>query len=210
MVPLFAVLFGPVEAIAITTPVMSIGTLPLYPDAMRSARWPELLPISLALVVFIPVGVFVLFSLEPVLIRRAMGFVVILAGLSLLSGWVYRGPRGALPSATAGAVAGVLAGAVGLGGPAIAVYSLASPQPPQVQRANIVISVGVLIVVTIAMFAYVGGITADTLKRAAALTPFYLLASWAGNRLFALAPKDYFKRVAAWLLLATGAAVALL
>ncbi|MCK5495479.1 MAG: hypothetical protein KAI80_03625, partial [Hyphomicrobiaceae bacterium] len=81
-------------------------------------------------------GIYLLFNLDPELTRRAMGGVVVLAGLILLSGWVYRGPRGVLPSTTVGAAAGVLAGAVGLGGPAIALYFLAAPQSETVQRAN--------------------------------------------------------------------------
>ena len=101
MIPLFALLLGPVEAIAITIIVMTVGMLPLYPEAMRKACWSEVQPIGLALVVTIPLGVYLLFNLDPGLTRRIMGGVVFLAGLILLSGWVYRGPRGALPSITA-------------------------------------------------------------------------------------------------------------
>jgi len=210
MIPLFALLLGPVEAIAITVIVMTIGMLPLYPGAVRNARWPEMLPIGLALVVTIPLGIYLLFNLDPELTRRAMGGVVVLAGLILLSGWVYRGPRGALPSTTAGAAAGVLAGAVGLGGPAIALYFLAAPQSETVQRANILVSIGIIVAVTLTLLSYAGGITAETLQRAAILTPFYIFGTWSGNRLFSIAPRGYFRRVAVWLLLVTGGVVAIL
>lgn len=209
MIPLFALLLGPVEAIAIASIIVTVGTLPLYPGAVRNARWPEMLPIGLATLFTTPLGIYLLFSLDPEITRRAMGVVVFFAGLILMSGWSYRGPRGVFPSAAAGAVAGSLAGAVGLGGPALAVYFLAAPQPEVVQRANIVVSIGIVVAIALALLAYAGGVTIGTIERTAILIPVYIFGTWSGNRLFTVAPREYFRRVALWLLLVIGAAVAL-
>jgi phospholipid/cholesterol/gamma-HCH transport system permease protein len=55
-----------------------------------------------------------------------------------------------------------------------------------------------------------GGFTADTLLRAVILIHVYVIGTWSGAKLFGLAPKAYFRRVALWLLIATGIGVFLL
>lgn len=210
MTPLFTLLFGPVEAIAISAVIAIFGSAQLYPGAARNARWRELLPISLAIAVFTPFGIFVLFNLDPESIRRAMGGFVFLAAIILMSGWVYRGPRGFFASAVAGGLAGGISGATGVGGPPLALYFLSAPQPVEVQRANIVIAVAVLIAILLASLLVAGGLSIETLQRAVFLTPAYVFGTWSGSRLFTIAPKEYFRRVALWLLIATGVGIVFL
>jgi uncharacterized membrane protein YfcA len=207
MVPLFSVLFGPVEAIAISTIVALFGSAQLYPGAARHANWREIIPILVAVALFTPVGTYLLFNMDRDLIRRAMGGFVLLFALILMSGWVYRGKRGVGPSVVAGALAGAVSGATGVGGPPIAIYFLSSPQPPETQRGNIIISVTVLVLIVLAAIAAGGGFTIETVMRGVILTPAYIAGTWSGSRLFAIAPKEYFKRVALWLLLATGVGI---
>jgi uncharacterized membrane protein YfcA len=210
MVPLFCLLLGLVEAIAISAVIAIFGSAQLYPGAARNARWRELLPISLAIIVFTPIGIYILFNLDPELIRRAMGGFVFAAAVILISGWVYRGPRGIFASAVAGGLAGGISGATGVGGPPLALYFLSAPQPVEVQRANIVIAVTVVIAMVIGSLFFAGGLTAETLQRAVILTPAYVVGTWSGSRLFTIAPQEYFRRVALWLLLATGVGVVIL
>lgn len=204
MTPLFSVLFGPVEAIAISGIVALCGSAQLVPGAARHANWRELKPILIALVLATPPGAYLLFNTDPELIRRAMGVFVLLFALILMSGWIYRGRRGGGPSAIVGALAGLISGATGVGGPPVAIYFLSSPQPAEVQRGNIVIAVTVLILMVVAAVAAGGGFTLETVVRGVILTPAYLAGTWSGSRLFAIAPKEYFKKVALWLLLITG------
>ena len=210
MVPLFALLFGPVVAVALSSIIGLVGSAQLYPLAARNAHWRELIPVSLAIVVCAPLGTYLLFSLDPEVIRRAMGALVFLAALILMSGWVYKGPRGVIASAVAGGLAGAISGAAGVGGPPLALYFLSAPAQPTVQRANIVISVAVVIVVVLVALFVAGGIADNTIQRGLILIPVYLLGTWSGSRLFAIAPEEYFKRVALWLLLATGVGIVLL
>lgn len=204
LVPLFALLFGSVEAVAISVIVGMIGSAQLYPAALRNARWRELLPVCAAIIVCTPAGIAVLVNLDGEIIRRAMGVFVFLAASILISGWVYRGPRGVIASAAAGGLAGGITGATGVGGPPLALYFLAAPQPVEVQRANIVIAVGVVIIMVLGSLFFDGDIGVETLQRAIILSPAYVLGTWSGGRLFKIAPKEYFRRVALWLLLATG------
>lgn len=207
MTPLFAILFGPVEAIGIACVIGICGSAQLYPSAARNAVWRELIPIFAGIVVLTPLGTMFLFNTDPELVRRAMGVFILVFALILISGWVYRGPRGPASSAIVGALAGGINGASGVGGPPLALYFLSSPASPEVQRSNIVIAVAVLIMIALASIIIAGGFTTDALLRAVILIPVYIVGTWSGAKLFSLAPKAYFRRVASWLLVATGIGV---
>ncbi|MEM9682458.1 MAG: sulfite exporter TauE/SafE family protein, partial [Pseudomonadota bacterium] len=89
MVPLFAMLFGPVDAIAIAIIMGLFGSVQLYPGAARNAQWRETAPVILAIVISTPIGSYLLFSLGDAVIRDTIGAFVLLSALILLSGWVY-------------------------------------------------------------------------------------------------------------------------
>ncbi len=210
MVPLFALIFGPVEAIAIAIIMGLFGSVQLYPRAARDACWRELLPVCLAIAVFTPVGVAFLFSLDEAVVRDVIGACVLLAALILLSGWTYKGPRGAAAGVVAGGLAGGITGAAGVGGPALALYFLSAPAPAAEQRANIVISVAAVLVMTLLSLVVAGGVAHEILLRAVIMIPIYVLGTWSGSRLFVIAPQAYFRRIALWLLVATGIGVILI
>lgn len=210
MVPLLSVLYSPVEAIAMVGVAMICGSAQLYPAAARQAVWRELFPIFVGIVVFVPLGAYLLFHLDPQLVRRSMGGFILVFAVILMSGWVYRGPRGVVPSVFVGALAGAITGASGVGGPPIALYYLASPHPTVIQRANIVISVMVLTLTVVASVAAGGGFSTDVVLRGLFLTPAYVIGVWSGVRLFMVMPKSYFRHAALWLLVATGFGVLVL
>jgi hypothetical protein len=201
MVPLLALMYGPVEAIAVTSIAGLIGSAQIYPGAARIALWREVAPLTLAAVVATPLGVMLLFSVDPEWIRRAIGVFVLLAALLIMSGWVYRGRRG-----VTGAVCGAVSGVAGVGGPPVVVYFLAAPEAVAVQRANIVISIGVVIALVLGGLVVGGGVNGGTAARGLVIAPVYMAGFWAGVRLFAIAPQTLYRKVALWLLMATGLA----
>ena len=141
LIPLFVILFGPVEGIAVATIAGLIGTAQMVPRAIKSVYWPEVGPVAVAIAIATPLGVLFLVSADPALVRQGMGIFIILVAILLMTGWNYRGPRGIIASAAAGALAGGVTGAFGVaGGPFFVLYYLSSPQPVPVQRANIIIS----------------------------------------------------------------------
>ena len=52
-----------------------------------------------------------------------------------------------------------------------------------------------------------GGVAYNTFQRGIILIPVYVLGTWSGSRLFAIAPEKYFKKIALWLLLVTGVGI---
>lgn len=207
LVPFLTFLFGPVEAVAIVGVISLCGSAQLYPGAVRRAIWGELIPIFFGIALVTPLGAVLLFHLDPEITRRVMGGFILVFALVLFSGWVYRGPRGIVPSVLVGGLAGGITGTSGVGGPPLALYYLASPEPVDVQRANIVISIVVLTTAMVVSIAVGGGYSVDVLLRAVILTPAFTFGIWSGARLFSIAPKSYFRRAALWLLIVTGISV---
>lgn len=206
-IPLLTLLYGPIEAFAITAIVGTVGYAQLYSAALRIASRREAWPLCLAIVVATPLGAVLLFNTDPDMVRRAVGGFVIAGAVPMISGWVYRGPRGPAASAAVGAIGGGISGFAGVGGPPMVIYLLAAQTTADVQRANILIATGLTGIVMLISIAVGGGIGADTLVRSLALMPVNMFATWAGARVFAFAPQAVYRRAAAWLLVVIGAAV---
>jgi len=209
-VPLMVMLFGPVEAVAVTRLVSMFGRAQLYPSSARTANWSEVFPLVLAIIVITPFASPVLFIADPDLIRRGIGGLVIALTILMMSGWQYRGPRRWPASLSFGAVCGALAGIAGIGGPPMVVYFMAGPDEARVRRANIIITVALVTAVVLITFIVKGGVGTSTLVRAAVLFPASIAGTWIGNWLFKIAPQSYFRKFALGVLFVTGLAAMLL
>jgi len=211
IVPALALLFGPVEAVAIGVTAGIAGTLGLLRNAAKNAHWPEAGPVAIAIVASVPLGLLFLVTADPVIIRRGMGVFVLLSAILLISGWTYRWSRGPLAGGTAGALSGLIFGAFGIpAGPVFAVYFLAAPHPVAVQRANIVLAVGVTLLIMLVGLIYEGVYDGRTLALCAVISPLFLAGAMIGGRLFQVAPAAWFKRITYGLLLISGFSALLL
>jgi uncharacterized protein len=208
IVPLFAILFGPIQGIVIAAICGMIGQAQLVPNAAMNARWSECGPLYGMLLITIPLGTVFMVSVDPEIIRFGIGGFVLVSALILMSNINYRGPRGALPSAIVGLLAGGVMGAFGVpAGPLLVIYFLASTEPPRVQRANIVLGVFIMTAMVLISLAARGVIGAGTLGLAFLIAPGSILGAMLGRHLFKIVPTTWFKHVACWLLVAIGTAV---
>jgi uncharacterized membrane protein YfcA len=205
IVPILAVLFSPLEAVAIAAIGGIAGNITVMPGAVRAANWREAAPVSIAVAVAIPLALNFLISADPALIRRGMGVFTLAAAAVLMTGWMFRGRRSVFTSLAAGAVTGGIPGGFGIpGGPFMVVYYLSAPAPPPVQRANIIVTstigISFLIIGLIAEGAY----DQPNLIRGAIIAPLFLAGIWIGRRIFQIAPAAWFKKVTYAILIATG------
>jgi uncharacterized membrane protein YfcA len=205
IVPVLAVVFGPIEAIAITVVAGLAGNLVLTRDAAKSANWRESGVVSAAIAVSIPLGLVFLISADPMIIRRGMGVFILLAAFLLMSGWTYKGKRGLISNAGVGLVSGLIIGAFGVpSGPVFVVYFLSAPVPVPVQRANIIMTVSVTLTIMMIGLIVEGVYSAETVVRCAVIAPLYLIAAHIGKGLFRTVPATWFNKIAYSLLLASG------
>ena len=201
MMPLMSVLYGPVHALAIILIAIMVSLNCLW--AIRRADWREMIPLH-AIAVSIPGGTYFCFF-NPSLVIRIIGFLIIGAALVQLTGWSYRGPR---------------AGGrrrdmrhhqwfAGLGGPPLVLYVLSKPDPPEQQKANILVAVAIVCVGAFISVAVGGGVTGPVAARGVIVAPAQMGGAWLGAWLFNVLPGDFFKKFSLIMLIILGFVVAI-
>ena len=204
MAPVFAILFGPVQTVAIIILMEVVVTAQLLPGVRREINWKLVAPMGIAAAILMPAGSWLLVSLDPALLVRGIAIVVIVFSLVLMVGWRYEGEKKLWASVGVGAVSGVLIASTSLGNPPVMVYLLSGRDAAATNRANFTGYFAVTLVVLIAMMALAGLIDRDALVTAAMLLPVFMLGAWVGSRLFRKSSEALYRRVALGLLFCVG------
>jgi uncharacterized membrane protein YfcA len=208
--PFLTILYGPVEALVIMIIGALLVTAYLFPTAARVADWRRMSPILISMTVCVPIGNLLLFALEPNLIRRIIGWLIVGASILILSGWRYSGPQGAGASATTGAISGLINGFVGLGGPPLVIYMLALKLSAAVQRANTLVFMAITSALVLGSTFVGGGVTLENSFLGVLTAPFQIVGGWLGARLFLKLPAEIFKKFSLVALIVLGGIVAFL
>ena len=204
MAPVFAILFGPVQTVAIIILMEVVVTAQLLPGVRREINWKLVAPMGIAAAILMPAGSWLLVSLDPELLVRGIAIVVIVSSLVLMVGWRYEGEKKLWASVGVGAVSGVLIASTSLGNPPVMVYLLSGRDAAATNRANFTGYFAVTLVVLIAMMALAGLIDRNALVTAAMLLPVFMLGAWVGSRLFRKSSEALYRRVALGLLFCVG------
>ncbi len=204
MAPIFAILFGPVETVATIILMEIVATGQLLPGVRTHIDWRVIGPMGAAAALFMPLGGWLLISLDPALIARGIAAVVVVFALFLLTGWRYDGPKRLPATLGIGALSGVLMASTSLGNPPVMAYLLSSRDPAAVNRANFTGYFAVTLLALIAWMLLRGLISWDAVLRGAALLLPFLGAVWVGSRLFRKSSERLYRNVALGLLLCIG------
>lgn len=207
MTPLYALIFGPVPAVAFIIMFDVAVALPIMRTAYGLTRWRVVLPLVVAAWVTVPIGTWLLVYLDPEITKKIIAAVVICFSLILLSGWRYRGEFRLPMTIGVGAVTGVFVGSTALGGPIWTFYILNSPGDHHAHRAafNSIISLSSLAVL-ISLIVN-GAISVLTLWQAAVLFPVFAGFIWVGSHLFHRANEQLFRRTVLVVMVGVGLAI---
>ena len=204
MAPVFAVLFGPVQTVAVIILMEVVVTAQLMPGVRREIDWRVIAPMGAAAALFMPVGSWLLVTLDPTLIARTIALIVLVFSVVLMIGWRYDGAKKLWASLSIGSLSGVLMAATSLGNPPVMVYLLSSRDNAATNRANFTGYFAVTLVALIVIMAVKGLIGRDALTTAAILLPVYMIATWIGSKLFRKSSEAMYRRVALGILFCIG------
>ena len=207
MIPLMSLVYWPPQALTIAIMIGVVGGIQMIPQTVRHVRWRDVVPMTAAAAIGIPIGTTFLFLVDPEISRRSIGALVLLSSIVLLSGWTYRGPRNPITSTTAGAVAGLMNGFAGAGSVIPTLYFVASEERSVILRANIFTVVMIFLFITAASLAFHGTVTWESVTIAAALLIPYGATIWIGSHLFHKSSDRMYRLTVLWLLAAIGAFV---
>ena len=204
MAPVFAILFGPVQTVAVIILMEIVVTCQLLPGVRREIDWKVIAPMGVAAAILMPAGTWLLISLDPDFIARGIALVVVAFSVVLMAGWRYDGEKKLWASVGIGALSGVLMASTSLGNPPVMAYLLSSRDAAATNRANFTGYFAVTLVALIALMATTGLIDRHALVTAAILLPLFMGAAWVGSRLFRRSSEVLYRRVALGLLFCVG------
>lgn len=207
MIPLMALMWGPIEAIITTVTLGALAVVQLTPKALPLSNWRDTGPMVATAILLTPIGTYMLVSFDAEIIKNIIAVSVLATSAVSLAGWEYRGPRGMLPSFIAGGLASVVNGVAGVGGPPSVLYLVSLPDPPEVQRANIVIIMAAMGLSVLGYTLLSGSVGERPFVNVVMLAVPYMLAVWAGAYLFKVLPGKAFKIIVLWLLVALSVAI---
>lgn len=204
-IPLLSLIYGPTTAIVVVLASGVVGVVQLLPSALQLTDWRQSMPLILVALMVMPFGTYALLTVDPDVVRRGIGILVLAAGITMLYGRSWRGPRTAVIDGAVGAACGLVTGLGGIGGAIATLYLISSTQPAAVIRANLIIIIGSLTMAGFGYLAAAGGMEVSDLFKISIYLPTYLTSIWIGTRVFRGTSEVLYRRVAQWLLVMVGA-----
>lgn len=206
--PLISAVYGPRVAAPTLLLIDTICALPFALQAMPQCNWREVAPVSLAAAVALPFGAMALVLVDPLSLRWFIAALVLIALVTLVAGWRYRGRPTLLASLGVGALAGFGGGAVQIGAPPLLVFWLGGSNNAVTVRANIMVYFIAQGALSMVMYFFSGLFSAQTIALSLLLgLPFAV--AMAGGALWFHGASDALYRRVADLIIALAALVSL-
>jgi len=207
-IPLVAAVYEPRIAAATLVLIDLVCAFPLAVQAVAHCNWREVIPISIAAAMAVPIGTWVLLVADPVMLRWAIAGVVIVLLIILASGWRYHG-RARLPATIGvGLLSGLGSGAVQIAGPPVILYWLGGAAQAAFVRANLMVYFTFIDVIGCGAYFHEGLFTREVAVLSMLLGVPFILAMVAGARWFGIASERSFRRVA-YAIIAVSAVISL-
>jgi uncharacterized protein len=204
MAPPLSLLIGPVPTVVSALMLEAAAALVMFPDAWPKINKRILLYLTVPACFSVPIGGYLLLTLDPWIARKVIAMVVVAFSIALLAGLRYRGAPRPLTSVVLGSIVGVLLGATSVGAPPVILYLLSGPDPQWVTRANLTVFVTTISVIGLVMLVAAGAATIPLALSAFLLCIPYLGATWVGGALFDKLGELIARQIALFFMLTMG------
>lgn len=202
LAPSVAALFSPPAALVTLFVVESGPASLLLPDAVRQARWREVVPVAAGFLAGTPAGLWFLVHGDPLALRWAITLAILGLLPVLWLGFSYRGPRNAPLSFAVGLISGFMGNAAGLPGPPIIFYWMASHPNTAVVRANLIAYFAITLVVSGIGLWLADVFTWERIAMGLLACPASLIGLLIGRSIFGRASDKVYRRIAFAIVLA--------
>ena len=196
MAPALSLLIGAVPTVVTALLLETAAALVMFRDALPKINKRVLLYLTLPACFTVPIGGYLLVTLDPLIARKTISAVVAVFSLVLLGGLRYSGPHRPATSLMLGSIVGVLLGATSVGAPPVILYLMSGPDPQAVTRANLTVFVTAISAIGLVMLLVAGAFTTRLTVSAFLLCIPYLAATWLGGTLFARMSDGGVRRLA--------------
>ena len=202
--PLTTIFLAPPVAVA-TLSVTAIGSLfTVLPQAFRDANKRAVAYLLGFALFFTPVGLWVLRTTDPDLVRWAVSAIVFGTLAVLIMGWRYKAEPGPKIWAGVGSCVGIMGGSTGLNGPVLILFQLAGKDEVAQVRANSIV------VLTVSGLSYLpflqiqGALPEGAVALGLLMAGPYAVGGYLGRRLFNPDLSTLYRRLAYAIILVAG------
>lgn len=136
IMPVASSVLEPVQAVIFLVAAELLGPLPNLPSALRVGKPREVGKLMLGAVVALPLGLWCLTVVDPLVFGWAISVIVLFLLILLVTGWRYAGRLTQPLVVGTGALGGFMTGFSGIPGPPVIMLYMASRLPIAVIRAN--------------------------------------------------------------------------
>ncbi|WP_223426267.1 sulfite exporter TauE/SafE family protein [Tateyamaria pelophila] len=184
IIPVVSLVTVPRDAVVFHALIEIPTALQLLPDGLRHARLSTVLPMMLGLILAVPIGVLLLVSLPPDVMRVAMSVSVLALVAFMWAGVRLPPARGTWAALLGGTAGGIFQGGAGVGGPPIAAALMARRDDAGETRGNVLVMMALVILASIvAQYAF-DLFTREIVILGVLMAPAYMLSTFLGTWLF--------------------------
>lgn len=202
--PVAGSVLPPAQAVGVVVLMDLIGSLPNVPAALRQARHGDLKMLLAGLVPGLALGLLLLFWVAPVVFRWGVSLLALATVAALISGWQWRGARGAAPTFGVGILAGILGGATALPGPPVILYYLSSRLPLGEIRATMTVFMVSVDLALAVMLGSTGQLSLELTAMALIVLLPFIIGNGIGSWLFNPSRTKVY-RVGSWVVIGASA-----
>lgn len=181
-----------------------VNNLFVLAETWHSVRLRTVLPLILGGIACLPLGAWLLTSLDATVFKLGVGVVVLLAAGAMLSGWKLTLRPGWWRLAPVGMLSGLLGGATALSGPPVILFFAGSGEDKQSFRGNLIAYFILLNIASVVTFLAAGLLTREVLATSAAYLVPLLLGSALGVLIARRVSERHFRTAVLVLIICIG------
>jgi uncharacterized membrane protein YfcA len=195
-IPLVAAIYEPRISSVTLLLIDLVSSTPYTVPEFRKCTWREVVPISVAMAVAVPLGTLALQVVDPIVLRWFIAVLVLGLLAVLISGWRFGGEPGLPVTVGVGLFAGFGCGAVQIAGPAVIIYWLSRSTSAATMRANLMVFFVFTGVVVVISYLVQGLFSKELIALSVLLGLPYMVALGAGALFFRGATDRFYRNVA--------------
>ena len=204
-VPLLSMIMPPSSFVPIIFGMQIIAILPGLRQTLQDVQWKQIWPLLPGGFLGTWGGLQLLYRIHPEIIGFIIAAAVVFVAVFLLKGFRLGRQFTKLEIASIGMLSGILNGSAGLPGPPVIIAQLVVPNTEKMVRSNLIVFFTILALFGIATIITGGNLNSTHLYLIATSTPFLVLGTILGEKLFhnpILFP--HYRRISTYLLLIIG------
>ena len=201
----FLSLFVPLQMVVPIVGILCIFiNFYIYFRERPHAEFKEVKMLLIFIILFTPLGTYLLVVIDELYLKVVTGFLVLLFGMCLWKGKSFKVKNEKFALVTVGSISGLLNGSIGLMGPPIALFMTNQKAEKNVFRANIAFLGFVVAILTFFNYIFIGLINKEVIESSLWLCIALVLGGFLGVKIDKLIKQALFLKISTLVIMISG------